>query len=194
MVGHIRFVVDRRGESRIRSNSAAPVPRETRTAALSAPRRFRALRMSGKRLRTCLATVGLRGEIRNQRKSAAIWHILCLNRSVRIRGAQNDLPSGISTNDIWRGFRECFNSTTRGYTMPVFTFEKISPPVRRGPIVPIANEQRGVIVQILGHFVEKRVKRKLRKDKGVIARHRPKPSPKTRSERTLSAHCASAGC
>ena len=66
--------------------------------------------------------------------------------------------------------------------MPVFTFEKISPPVRRGPIPPIAKKQRGVIVQILGHFVEKRVKRTLRKDKGVIARHRPKPSAKIRSE------------
>lgn len=66
--------------------------------------------------------------------------------------------------------------------MPVFTFEKISPPIRRGPIPPIAIKQRGVIVQILGHFVEKRVKRKLRKEKGVIARHRPKPSAKTRSE------------
>ena len=66
--------------------------------------------------------------------------------------------------------------------MPVFTFEKISPPVRRGPIPPIAKKQRGVIVQILGHFVEKRVNRTLRKDKGVIARHRPKPSAKTRSD------------
>lgn len=66
--------------------------------------------------------------------------------------------------------------------MPVFTFEKISPPIRRGPIPPIATKQRGVIVQILGHFVEKRVKRTLRKEKGVITRHRPKPSAKTRSE------------
>src|SRR2546421_12382991 len=121
--------------------------------------------MSGKRLRTCLTTVGLRGEIRNQRKSAAIWHILCLNRSVRIRRAQNDLPSGTSTNDIWRRFQECFNSTTRGYTMPVFTFEKISPPVRRRPIPPIAKKPRGVIVQLLGHSVEKRVKRTLRNNK-----------------------------
>jgi len=37
--------------------------------------------------------------------------------------------------------------------MPVFTFEKISPPVRRGPIPPIAKKQRGVIVQILDRFV-----------------------------------------
>jgi hypothetical protein len=61
--------------------------------------------------------------------------------------------------------------------MPAFTFEKISPPVRRGPIAPIVKKQRGVIVQILDRFVEARVKRTLRedKDKGVIARRRRTP-------------------
>ena len=54
--------------------------------------------------------------------------------------------------------------------MPVFTFEKISPPVRGGPLPPIAKKQRGVIVQILDRFVEARVKRSLREEKGVIAR------------------------
>ena len=60
--------------------------------------------------------------------------------------------------------------------MPVFTFEKISPPTRRGPIPPIAKKQRGVIVQILDRFVEARVKRSMQKEKGVIARnphHKP---------------------
>ncbi len=52
--------------------------------------------------------------------------------------------------------------------MPAFTFEKISPPVRRGPIPPIVKKQRGLIVQILGSFVEARVKR--REEKGVIVR------------------------
>ena len=52
--------------------------------------------------------------------------------------------------------------------MPVFTFEKISPPVRRGPIPPIVRKQRGVIVQILGRFVEARVKRSLRAEKGTV--------------------------
>ncbi len=52
--------------------------------------------------------------------------------------------------------------------MPAFTFEKISPPVRRGPIPPIVKKQRGLIVQILDSFVEARVKR--REEKGVIAR------------------------
>ena len=59
--------------------------------------------------------------------------------------------------------------------MPVFTFEKISPPVRRGPIPSIDKKQRGVIVQILDRFVEARVKRAMREEKRVIARHQPKP-------------------
>jgi hypothetical protein len=72
-------------------------------------------------------------------------------------------------------FQGCFNSTARGYTMPVFTFEKISPPIRRGPLPPIAKKQRGVIVKILDRFVEARVKRTSRKEKGVTARRQPKP-------------------
>jgi len=59
--------------------------------------------------------------------------------------------------------------------MPAFTFEKISPPVRRGPIPSIEQKQRGVIVQMLDRFVESRVKRTKRGEKGVIARHEPKP-------------------
>jgi hypothetical protein len=58
--------------------------------------------------------------------------------------------------------------------MPVFTFEKISPPVRRGPISPIVKKQRGVIVQILDRFVEARVKRTKLTEKGVIVGRRRK--------------------
>ncbi|UZE47999.1 hypothetical protein [Rhodopseudomonas sp. P2A-2r] len=43
--------------------------------------------------------------------------------------------------------------------MPAFTFEKISPPVRRGPIPPVEQKQRGVIVRVLGRFVEARIQR-----------------------------------
>jgi hypothetical protein len=58
--------------------------------------------------------------------------------------------------------------------MPAFTFEKISPPARQGPIPPVANKkQRGVIVQMLDRFVEARVKRTQRDEKGVIARRKP---------------------
>ncbi len=58
--------------------------------------------------------------------------------------------------------------------MPAFSFEKISPPVRQGPVSPVANKkQRGVIVQMLDRFAEARVKRTKRGEKGVIARHNP---------------------
>jgi hypothetical protein len=59
--------------------------------------------------------------------------------------------------------------------MPAFTFEKISPPVRRGSLPP-KKKQRGVIVQILDRFAEARVKRSLRGKKGVISRRQPKPT------------------
>lgn len=49
--------------------------------------------------------------------------------------------------------------------MPVFTFEKISPPVRRGPVAPIEQKQRGVIVQMLDRFVEARARRTAGQDK-----------------------------
>jgi hypothetical protein len=60
--------------------------------------------------------------------------------------------------------------------MPAFSFEKISPPIRRGPVPAIAKKQRGVIVQILDQFVEARLKRSLGEEKGVIARNQPKES------------------
>lgn len=43
--------------------------------------------------------------------------------------------------------------------MPAFTFEKISPPDRPASVSPRAHEQRGGVVQILGRFVETRVRR-----------------------------------
>jgi hypothetical protein len=75
-------------------------------------------------------------------------------------------------------FQECFNSTKRGYTMPVFTFEKISPPVPRGPIPPTTKKQRGVIVQILDRFVEARVGRTLgeEEEKDAVAPRQKRPS------------------
>ncbi len=61
--------------------------------------------------------------------------------------------------------------------MPAFTFEKISPPTRRGPIPPIEQKQRGVIVQVLGRFVDARVKRAERVEEGTLVR-RDRPLPK----------------
>jgi hypothetical protein len=63
----------------------------------------------------------------------------------------------------------------RGYAVPVFTFEKISPPVSRAALAPIEKKQRGLIVQILDRFVEARVKRSLREEKADIPRPQPKP-------------------
>ena len=60
--------------------------------------------------------------------------------------------------------------------MPAFTFEKISPPERRGPVPPVANKkQRGVIVQMLDRFVEARVKRdrQQQQEASVIDRYKP---------------------
>jgi hypothetical protein len=54
--------------------------------------------------------------------------------------------------------------------MPVFTFEKISPPDRAAsPDVP-AQKPRGVIVQMLDRFVEARVKRTVVEEKPAIRR------------------------
>jgi hypothetical protein len=59
--------------------------------------------------------------------------------------------------------------------MPAFSFEKIAPPPP--PVPAAAQKPRGVIVQIIDRLVETRVKRTLRQEKGVIARHEPKPKP-----------------
>ena len=56
--------------------------------------------------------------------------------------------------------------------MPAFSFEKITPPVHRGPAAPVAEKQRGVIVQMLDRLVEARVKRTKLKQEGVV--YRPK--------------------
>src|SRR3954468_20281043 len=76
---------------------------------------------------------------------------------------------------VLEGFQECFNSTKSGHRMPAFIFEKISPPVRRGPIAPIVKKQRGLIAQILGSFVEARAK-KTRAGSATSARDRNKRS------------------
>jgi hypothetical protein len=60
--------------------------------------------------------------------------------------------------------------------MPAFSFEKITPPpVNRGPAPAIEKKQRGVIVQILGRFVEARAERAERVEEGIIARREQRP-------------------
>jgi len=60
--------------------------------------------------------------------------------------------------------------------MPAFIFEKISPPVRRGPIPPIAKKQRGLITQVLSSFVEARVKKNAQAGNGLTGRNHSKSS------------------
>ncbi len=57
--------------------------------------------------------------------------------------------------------------------MPAFTFEKISPPIPRGPIAPAEQKQRGVIVQMLDRLVEARTRRMAAQDKIETARRDP---------------------
>jgi hypothetical protein len=64
--------------------------------------------------------------------------------------------------------------------MPAFTFEKISPEkispqVNRAPIAAVEKKPRGVISQVLDRFVEMRVRRTLRRDKGIITRREQRP-------------------
>ena len=64
-------------------------------------------------------------------------------------------------------------------TMPAFTFEKISPPVRGTPVpssAPVVRQHsKGIIVQIVERFVELRVKRTMQRKNGVIVRANQKP-------------------
>ncbi len=59
--------------------------------------------------------------------------------------------------------------------MPAFTFEKLSPPVRRaaatpGSAISVAPRRRGLIVKIIERFVEVRVKRTVPQEKTAIDR------------------------
>jgi hypothetical protein len=58
--------------------------------------------------------------------------------------------------------------------MPAFSFEKISPPVHRVANPPAEKKQRGVIVQILDRFVERRGKRVVNSDRAVESPAKPK--------------------
>jgi len=53
--------------------------------------------------------------------------------------------------------------------MPAFTFEKISPPVRRNPVASVEEKPRGRIVQLLDRVTEARTRRSLRKQRPEAA-------------------------
>jgi hypothetical protein len=59
--------------------------------------------------------------------------------------------------------------------MPSFTFEKISQPIHEEAAPATEEKHRGVIAHLRDRLVEARVKRSLRKEKGLIARREPKP-------------------
>ncbi|WP_426408680.1 hypothetical protein [Bradyrhizobium ganzhouense] len=46
--------------------------------------------------------------------------------------------------------------------MPAFTFEKISPPVRRAPAAATPKKPRGLISQMMDRVAERRARRALR--------------------------------
>ncbi len=52
--------------------------------------------------------------------------------------------------------------------MPVFTFEKILPPLAEGAADVPARKRRGVIVQMIDRFVEARVKRTVLEEKAAM--------------------------
>jgi hypothetical protein len=49
----------------------------------------------------------------------------------------------------------------RGYTMPAFTFEKLSPPAADNAAPAVEQKPRGRVVQMLDRFVERRIQRTL---------------------------------
>jgi hypothetical protein len=58
--------------------------------------------------------------------------------------------------------------------MPAFTFEKLSPPVRRAPNAPAPEKkQRGVLSSLLERLSESRSKRRLRKERTISALKKP---------------------
>src|SRR4029077_2389246 len=93
--------------------------------------------------------LGLSGKFRNASQILSIWHRVCLNCCTCVRRDGTIYCYGRFVEQDPEEVQEWYNSTMRGYAMPVFTFEKITPPVRRGPLPPIEKKQRGVIVQIL---------------------------------------------
>jgi hypothetical protein len=59
-------------------------------------------------------------------------------------------------------FQGRFVTSVEGLTMPVFTFEKIAPPIRRVTTPSSDTEKpRGVLPRLLDRFAETRAKRKI---------------------------------
>ncbi|MBR0784192.1 hypothetical protein [Bradyrhizobium iriomotense] len=57
--------------------------------------------------------------------------------------------------------------------MPAFTFEKISPPVRRAPAATGPKKPRGLISQMIDRFAERRARRALQAERVVRRDEKP---------------------
>ncbi|EJN15407.1 hypothetical protein PMI42_01013 [Bradyrhizobium sp. YR681] len=57
--------------------------------------------------------------------------------------------------------------------MPAFTFEKISPPVRRAPAATTPKKPRGLISQMIDRFAERRARRALQSERVVRQDEKP---------------------
>ena len=57
--------------------------------------------------------------------------------------------------------------------MPAFTFEKISPPVRRAPVATTPKKPRGLISQMIDRFAERRARRALQDERAVRRDDKP---------------------
>ena len=57
--------------------------------------------------------------------------------------------------------------------MPAFTFEKISPPVRRAPVATTPKKPRGLISQMIDRVAERRAKRASKSDRAVRPDDKP---------------------
>ena len=57
--------------------------------------------------------------------------------------------------------------------MPAFTFEKISPPVRRAPTAATPEKPRGLISQMIDRFSERRGRRVLQDDRALRRDDKP---------------------
>ncbi|WP_158672190.1 hypothetical protein [Bradyrhizobium guangdongense] len=57
--------------------------------------------------------------------------------------------------------------------MPAFTFEKISPPVRRAPTAAAPKKPRGLISQMIDRFAERRARRTLQDQRAMCRDEKP---------------------
>lgn len=57
--------------------------------------------------------------------------------------------------------------------MPAFTFEKISPSVRRAPTAAVPKKPRGLISQMINRFAERRARRTLQDERAMQRDEKP---------------------